>query len=119
METNFFAALLEPPFKPNEEWAHSLRQSLLHPQFSISLREAVGSRLRRNYVWIYLVLELAWLAKLLLYGTSNNLFVSIFLRARIGLIPGPLVIAAVLVLDLVLMVIALRGKQPQGREEVV
>jgi uncharacterized membrane protein len=119
METNFFAALLEPPFKPDVDWAHSLRHSLLHPRFSISMGEAVGSRLRRNYVWIFLVLEVAWLAKLLLIGAGTNILVTLALRARMGVIPGPVVIAAVLLFDLVLFWIALRWRRNRERGEVV
>ncbi|MBI5671076.1 MAG: DUF2270 domain-containing protein [Chloroflexi bacterium] len=120
METNFFAALLEPPFKPSPEWARSLTQSLLHPRFSVSMLEAVGSRLRRNYIWIYLVLELAWLAKLLLYGESINPLASVVIRAHMGAIPGLVVIGAILVFDLVLLAVALWTRSlRRTRDEVV
>src|SRR5512139_1410974 len=40
METDFFAAMLVPPFHPSPDWAESLAESLLQPHFSISFLEA-------------------------------------------------------------------------------
>jgi uncharacterized membrane protein len=51
METDFFAAMLVPPFGPSPDWAESLADTLLHPRYPISTLEAVGRRLRRNYLW--------------------------------------------------------------------
>ena len=62
IETNFYAAMLVPPFGPAPEWAEKLAHTLLQPSFPISVWEAFGRRLRRNYGWLYLVLALAWLA---------------------------------------------------------
>jgi uncharacterized membrane protein len=64
METDFFASMLVPPFHPSPEWAEALAENLLHPQFPISSLEAIGRRLRRNYIWIYLIIASAWLAHL-------------------------------------------------------
>jgi len=61
METDFFAPMLVPPFHPSPEWAEALAENLLHPSFPISMWEAVGRRLRRNYLAIYMILMLAWL----------------------------------------------------------
>ncbi|MFN2243001.1 MAG: DUF2270 domain-containing protein, partial [Anaerolineae bacterium] len=55
METDFFAKMLVPPFHPASDWAESLAENLLHPQFSISFAEALGRRFRRNYLWIYVI----------------------------------------------------------------
>ena len=56
METDFYAAMLVPPFHPSPEWAESLAENLLSPSFPISMWEALGRRLRRNYFWIFLIL---------------------------------------------------------------
>jgi uncharacterized membrane protein len=52
METDFFAAMLVPPFGPHADWAEGLAESLLTPEFPISMWEAFGRRFQRNYVWI-------------------------------------------------------------------
>jgi uncharacterized membrane protein len=67
IETDFFAAMLVPPFHPSPDWAESLAESLLQPHFPISNWEAFGRRLRRNYLWIYIFLGLAWFMKLNLH----------------------------------------------------
>src|SRR3989337_423004 len=59
METDFFAPMLVPPFSPSPDWAESLAESLLHPDFPISMWEAFGRRFRRNYMWIYIILGVA------------------------------------------------------------
>jgi uncharacterized membrane protein len=52
METDFYAAMLVPPFHPAPDWAETLAENLLTPSFPISMWEAFGRRLRRNYLWI-------------------------------------------------------------------
>lgn len=91
METDFFATMLVPPFHPSSDWAESLAENLLQPHFTISIFEAVGRRLRRNYIWIFYTLYVAWLAQLWLRPASTT-SVSVFLeRASIASIPGWLV----------------------------
>jgi uncharacterized membrane protein len=106
METDFFAAMLVPPFRPDPDWAESLAESLLQPHFPISLWEALGRRLRRNYLAIYLILGMSWLAKLWLHpqGTAN--LAEIVRRAEIWLIPGWIVFLFWLILTLTLILLA-------------
>ena len=95
METDFFAAMLVPPFSPSPDWAESLAEHLLQPHFSISMLEAVGRRLRRNYWWLFIILVLAWLGKLYLQPIiASNLSV-MYARAAFGPVPGGWVITAV------------------------
>jgi uncharacterized membrane protein len=95
METDFFAAMLTPPFAPHSEWATRLADSLLTPEFPISQLEAIGRRLRRNYMWIYLILGLAWGMKLMLHPTSADTFATFLDRASIGFISGYSVVLVV------------------------
>ena len=69
METDFFAAMFVPPFGPAADWAELMAENLLHPHFTISTWEAVGRRFRRNYLWNYVVLAIAWVAKSSLFPT--------------------------------------------------
>lgn len=94
METDFFAAMLVPPFHPSADWAETLSESLLHPHFPITNLEAVGRRLRRNYLFIYTVIGLTWLAKLWLTPTTTTSLNEIFQRAAIGSLHGAWVLAA-------------------------
>jgi hypothetical protein len=92
METDFYAAMLVPPFHPSPDWAESLAESLLQPHFSISVWEAFGRRLRRNYLWIYAILGVAWLAKIWLHPTAAVSFEELLVRAQIGSVPGWIVL---------------------------
>jgi uncharacterized membrane-anchored protein YitT (DUF2179 family) len=74
-------------------FAESLAENLLHPQFSISMWEAFGRRYRRNYMWIYLILALAWLAKsIFLTPNLQTSFPGLMENFAIGRIPGWLVL---------------------------
>ena len=108
METDFFAPMLVPPFQPGSQWSNKLAESLLNPQFPISIWEALGRRLRRNYLWIYLVLFIAWLAKLLLYADLESVTLSnqLLTPARMGVVPGWLVMTLVIVFYAIIISIA-------------
>jgi uncharacterized membrane protein len=105
METDFFATMLVPPFHPASDWAESLAESLLHPQLPISMWEALGRRYRRNYMWIYFILGLAWLSKVVLHPTMPASWPDLLSRASIGSLPGGLVLAAGLAFYVVLLLV--------------
>jgi uncharacterized membrane protein len=94
METDFFAAMLVPPFRPAPDWADSLAEHLLHPQFPISIWEAVGRRYRYNYLWIYIILALAFLFKVIADPYPTLDWSALLERARMGPLPGWLVLTA-------------------------
>ena len=88
METDFYAAMLVPPFHPSPEWAESLAENLLSPSFPISMWEALGRRLRRNYFWIYMILGASWLAKSWLFPAPPANIAEFVQRCAVGPIPG-------------------------------
>lgn len=93
METDFYAAMLVPPFHPSPEWAESLAENLLSPSFPISMWEAFGRRLRRNYLSIYFMLGASWFAKSYLFPTPSTSWAEFILRGAVGPIPGQVIIA--------------------------
>jgi uncharacterized membrane protein len=107
METNFFAAMLVPPHAPAPDWAANLAASLLHPQFTISLWEAVGRRFRRNYLWIFLTLAASWALKIITQPQAVTTRDEFIARAAIGPIGGEIVIAGMIVFLIVACVIGL------------
>ncbi|MEO8355697.1 MAG: DUF2270 domain-containing protein [Chloroflexota bacterium] len=88
METDFYAAMLVPPFHPSPEWAESLAENLLSPRFPISMLEAFGRRLRRNYFWILMILYASWVAKIWLFPDPALSFEEFLTRAAIGPLSG-------------------------------
>ena len=88
METDFYAAMLVPPFHPSPEWAESLAENLLMPHFPISMLEALGRRLRRNYFWIFLILYASWVAKIWLFPEPAATWEIFIERSGVGPIAG-------------------------------
>ena len=114
METDFFAAMLVPPFAPHAGWDETLAESLLQPQFPISRLEAVGRRLRNNYLAIFAILTLGVVLKLYLHpfeARSAEMFIE---RAHLGPLQGGVVLAGLGAFMLVLVFVTLVS---QGLQE--
>jgi uncharacterized membrane protein len=107
METDFFAAMFVPPFGPAADWAEAMAENLLHPHFTISMWEALGRRFRRNYMWIYVVLALAWVAKSALFPVPLTTWLEFTQRSAIGPISGEIVIIAGVLFIMVVFAVGL------------
>jgi uncharacterized membrane protein len=92
IETDFFATMLVPPFHPSSKWAESLVDNVLHFNPPVSLWEAIGLRLRRHYLWLFLITTIAWFIKYSLLPTHAANFTEFMRRATIDKVPGPIVI---------------------------
>jgi uncharacterized membrane protein len=88
METDFFAAMLAPPFRPSSDWADHLVQTLLNPRYTTPLWEAAGLRFRRNYLVMISLILFSWIVKLYVHPTSAADWATMVGRAAIGPIPG-------------------------------
>jgi uncharacterized membrane protein len=106
IERNFYGAALARAPVPDMDWQSRLGESLLEPHFTVSWMEAVGRRVRRTYFWIYLVLHVAWIAKLILISGAYLGPTELAQRARMGVIPGWAVFGAVALADLLLLLAA-------------
>lgn len=107
METDFFAPMLVPPFHPSPEWSEALAENLLHPHFPISNLEAIGRRLRRNYLYIYGFIAAAWIAKLWLFPNQTLEFQDFIDRASIGSLSGSVIILLVIIFYISLGVLSI------------
>ncbi|MBE7517142.1 MAG: DUF2270 domain-containing protein [Chloracidobacterium sp.] len=102
LETGYFAPMLsQQTAAPDKEWAEHISADLISPHFTISLWEALGRRLRSNYLWIFILLGLAWMLKVYIHPSpiptttdaDRKLFWDIvFRRAAVGPAPGWLVV---------------------------
>lgn len=108
LETGYFAPMLSyRSIPPDKEWAEHISSDLISPHFTISEWEAVGRRLRSNYIWIFVLLALSWTLKVYLhpYPTPN---LEVFMeRAAVGLAPGWLVISVGIIFNAVVFSFAL------------
>lgn len=62
LESGFFSSELGE--EPLEDWQHRLAASLRRPVSNITLVQALATRIRRNYIWLFLVLYASWWLKL-------------------------------------------------------
>ena len=106
METDFYAPMLVPPFHPSPEWAENLAENLLTPSFPISMWEAFGRRLRRNYLWIYLILFISWMGKSFLFPVPATSISEFIQRGAVGSIPGIFMISLGVAYHIFLLMIA-------------
>jgi uncharacterized membrane protein len=89
IETGYFAQMLAPEsVPPDESWAEHLAADLITPHFTITEWEAVGRRLRRNYLWIFALLALSWNLKVYLHPLPARDFNAFIERATVGIVPG-------------------------------
>jgi uncharacterized membrane protein len=108
VETDFFAAMVAPPFRPSADWETSLNQTLINPIFPISRLEALANRYRSNYIWLVTMLIFSWLLKLIIHPTPLETTSQIVERAAIGpLIPGTWVVSIVGIIYVILGVLPL------------
>ena len=87
----------------NEPWLKALSEDLRHPHFRLDLSVALARRLRRNYIWMFAILFLAWILKI----TSPKLqedgtaidaprpLATFLANAALGPLPGWLVILVI------------------------
>ena len=74
------------------EWKKLVCEDLILPCFKISKLEAIGRRLKRNYVFIFIMVLLAWITKIFLHATHAMQGIPDFYRAlQVGHIPSWLV----------------------------
>ena len=116
LETGYFAPMLSHRvIPPDKEWADHISADLASPRFTISIWEAVGRRLRANYLWLFILLALSWTLKIYLHPSpiptttplEREKFWEIVLhRAQVGLAPGWLVIAVGAVFNFAIFFIA-------------
>jgi uncharacterized membrane protein len=74
------------------EWKKLVCEDLILPCFKISKLEAIGRRLKRNYVFIFVLIMVAWITKIFLHAAAPIDGLGSFYRAlSVGHIPSWLV----------------------------
>lgn len=108
LETGYFATMLSHrSIAPDKEWADHLSADLLSPHFTISTWEAIGRRLRSNYIWIFILLALSWSLKVYIHPYPAPTLDVFIQRAQVGLAPGWLVIAVGFAFNLLMTLLAI------------
>jgi len=117
LETGYFAQMLSPTNTQDHEWAEHLAADMRTPHFTISEWEAVGRRLRRNYLWIFVLLAVSWNLKVYLHPFPARGFDMFIKRAAIGSLDGEFMLMLGVVFNAVVFIFAfatVRLKQATG-----
>jgi uncharacterized membrane protein len=56
------------------DWRRIMSEDLMLPTFKISKKTAILKRFRRNYVWIFLLISLAWITKVWIHYPDSHSF---------------------------------------------
>ncbi|WP_028716804.1 DUF2270 domain-containing protein [Paracoccus sp. J39] len=95
MELHFMAPMLsDGDLRLDSGWQDRLAADYRRPAYHVSLRTAIGRRIRRNYFWILLIQTLAYLGKIAVHPAALQSPAELQDRAAIGPIPGWLVLGA-------------------------
>ncbi len=88
IEENFYGPILRrDPVSPMRDWGRLVAEDLFEPRFKITRMEALRTRFLRNYWAIFLVLFLAWMAKVLIHPRAVETWADV--RANLTLGPLP------------------------------
>jgi uncharacterized membrane protein len=94
IEENFFLPIITRELEsPMEAWGRRVALDLDRPTFKTTYPQAVGFRLRRNYLWMFLIIGAAWLVKLFIHPTQAAGIGMIYARMGVGPIPPWIVLA--------------------------
>ena len=120
LEENFFIPIIRRNLvSPRENWREFVAEDLDHPTFKISFVDALGIRLRYNYVWIYAALLVAWITKLYMHPVPARALGDLLERMRLGPVGGALVLASVVVFGTIAIWLAVRGDPRRGAADEV
>ncbi|MCA9836319.1 MAG: DUF2270 domain-containing protein [Trueperaceae bacterium] len=89
------------------KWHTEMLSNLKAPKSPVSWLHAIGWRIRRNYLWLYSGLLIAWIIKLDFVEGQAASFTEVVTRAGIGRLPGWMVVLAVGIFYLILAILAL------------
>lgn len=106
IEENFLNPVLTRRLEsPMSSWRESVARDLDLPKYKTSLLEAVGFRLRRNYIYVFMIVLGGWLVKILLHPHVALSWSEAWGRIRFGSISGSVVVGAGVLFYLALLAV--------------
>lgn len=127
LERYYYAPLFASKPGETDTWARELAADLRRHVFRITVTDAMTRRLRRNYIWILLILLVAWVFKVVAFlpgavGKDDGAMFDIRTvldHVFIGPLPGDLVVGLVVAFYGVVIGLTLRRPRMRGEDGVV
>ena len=117
IEENFLIPVITRQLEsPMMSWREMVAMDLDLPKYKTTALEAIGFRLRRNYVWIFLILLGGWIVKLTLHPTLATSWIDLVRRMEIGAVRPGLVLTLVCIFYGMLLLFMWYGRHMQGGE---
>jgi uncharacterized membrane protein len=122
LERGYIAPVLAAEDEHSEQWRDEVATSLRRPIFFMGIVEALSRRLRRNYIWMYAILLLAWILKISTPRLQDDTtrrdvartLEEILANAALGALPGWLVLVCTAMLFIAVAVVAFRANSDDG-----
>ncbi|MCX8154964.1 MAG: DUF2270 domain-containing protein [Verrucomicrobiae bacterium] len=98
LEAHFLSPMVaQNPERLEGDWRKLVAEDLLIPSFKISQVEAMAHRLRRNYAFIFMIILMAWLAKIYMHTPYKiDSLARLYEALAVGQIPSWLVAGMIL-----------------------
>ncbi len=94
METCFYGPILRGQgLRMDNGWGDVLADDYANVHFHISIFEAAGRRLRRNYSWIFAIQIVSYWGKICIHPTPIDSLQELWTRTAVGPLPGQIVLA--------------------------
>jgi len=123
MEVSMYVPLLRlEGVQVDSGWNEALARDYERLHFHISIWEAVGRRLRRNYSFLFAVQAVSYVAKICIHPTPIKSLPELWEHASIGPLPGQIVLTIGFLFHaglIALAVLTLKGQQAAGRVEPI
>lgn len=95
------------PKAEDHAWITQLHDSLTNPTITMSRTESISWRLRRNYIFLLLVIFVTWIVKITTGPIPVRSIGEVLANARMWIIPGTVVVGVFIVLLVYLLIIAI------------
>ena len=123
MEVSMYVPLLRlEGVQVDSGWNEVLARDYERLHFHISIWEAIGRRLRRNYSFLFAVQAVSYVAKICIHPTPIRSLPELWEHASIGPLPGQIVLTIGFLFHaglIALAVLTLKGQQAAGRVEPI
>jgi uncharacterized membrane protein len=117
IEENFLIPVITRQLEsPMVSWREMVAMDLDLPKYKTTLLEAVGFRLRRNFLPIFLIVLGGWIVKLMIHPQMIDSFSEIWPRIALGSLPSGVVVAGGVAFYGALGVVMYLGRHIHGGE---